>query len=69
MPRPTLEEHVAVCDERYKNIESRLTNLEHKVDEIHKEIDGFKNFIIKLAMKSGGGIIVALAATVWAIKF
>ena len=65
----TLRDHEDVCSIRYENIERRLTSIEQNIDEIHKEIDGFKTFIVKLAVKSFGGLILAISAAVFVIKF
>ena len=65
----TLKDHEELCALRYENIERRLTSIEGNINEIHKEIDGFKTFIVKLAVKSFGGLIVAISAAVFVIKF
>jgi len=65
----TLKDHELLCSMRYENIERRLTSIEQNIDEIHKEIDGFKTFIVKLALKSFLGLIVAISAAVFVIKF
>ena len=65
----TLKDHEEVCSIRYSAIEARLTNLETKIDKIHDEIDGFKAYFLKLSVKIAGSVILALCATVWAIKF
>jgi hypothetical protein len=64
----TLKDHEDVCNYRYSVIEKRLADLETKIDEIHREIDGFKTFIVKLAFKSFLGLIVAISAAVFVIK-
>jgi hypothetical protein len=64
----TLKEHEILCTERYKNVEARLDSVESKIDEIHHTIDGFKDFLLKLAVKSFGGLIVAIAGAVFVIK-
>ena len=65
----TLRDHEEVCALRYENIERRLTSIEQNIDEIHREIDGFKTFIVKLAFKSFLGLILAISAAVFVIKF
>ena len=65
----TLKDHEELCSMRYENIERRLTSIERNINEIHREIDGFKTFIVKLALKSFGGLIVAISAAVFVIKF
>lgn len=64
----TLKEHIATCDERYKNIEKRLTSVESKIDEIHSTIDSFRDFLLKLAVKSFLGLVVTIAGAVFVIK-
>jgi hypothetical protein len=64
----TLKEHEILCTERYKNVEARLDSVESKIDEIHATIDGFKDFLLKLAVKSFLGLIVAIAGAVFVIK-
>jgi hypothetical protein len=64
----TLKEHEILCTERYKNVEARLNNLESKIDEIHDVIDGFKDFFLKLAVKSAAGIFCLVCGAVFVIK-
>ena len=65
----TLKDHEEVCSMRYAAIEKRLDNLDAKIDGIHKEIDGFKTFLIKLAIKSALGIFTLVCGAVFVIKF
>ena len=64
----TLEDHEELCSIRYENIERRLTAIEANIDEIHKEIDGFKNFILALAVKSAMGVFAIVCGAVFVIK-
>jgi hypothetical protein len=64
----TLKDHEEVCRERMRNIESNLDSIDAKIDEIHKEIDGFKTFLLKLAFKSGLGLFVMVCGAVFVIK-
>jgi len=64
----TLKEHEILCEQRYKSVEARLTNLETKIDEIHSTIDGFRDFLLKLAVKTFLGLIVTIAGAVFVIK-
>jgi hypothetical protein len=64
----TLKEHEILCEQRYKRVEERLGHLETKIDEIHTNIDGFKDFLLKLAIKTGLGLIVSIAGAVFVIK-
>jgi hypothetical protein len=51
-----------------RNIESKFDSIDAKIDEIRKEIDGFKTFLLKLAFKSFMGLILAISAAVFVIK-
>jgi hypothetical protein len=64
----TLKDHEEVCSMRYAAIEKRLDSLDAKIDEIHKEIDGFKTFFVKLAFKTGLGIFTLVCGAVFVIK-
>ncbi len=64
----TLKDHEELCALRYENIERRLTSIEQNIAELHREIDGFKTFIVKLAFKSFGGLVLAISAAVFVIK-
>ena len=64
----TLKDHEEVCQERMRNIESKFDSIDAKIDEIRREIDGFKTFLIKLALKSFVGLIVAICAAVFVIR-
>jgi hypothetical protein len=65
----TLKDHEEVCSMRYAAIEKRLDSLDAKIDGIHKEIDGFKTFLIQLAIKSALGIFTLVCGAVFVIKF
>ena len=65
----TLKDHEELCALRYENIERRLTSIEENIAELHREIDGFKTFIVKLAFKSFLGLVLAISAAVFVIKF
>jgi hypothetical protein len=64
----TLKEHEKLCEIRYAAVEKRLESVESKIDEIHKMIDGFKDFLLKLAIKSALGIFVVVCGAVFVIK-
>jgi len=64
----TLKDHEEVCQERMRNIETKFDAIDAKIDEIRKEIDGFKTFLLKLAFKSFMGLILAISAAVFVIK-
>ena len=64
----TLREHERLCEQRYASIEKRLDSVENKIDEIHDTIDTFKDFFLKLAVKSALGIFTLVCAAVFVIK-
>ena len=64
----TLKEHEKLCEIRYASVEKRLDSLETKIDEIHDIIDGFKDFFLKLAVKTGLGILTLVCGAVFVIK-
>ena len=65
----TLKEHEKLCEIRYEAVEKRLAHLEAKIDEIHAGIDAFKDFFLKLAVKSALGIFTLVCGAVFVIKF
>jgi hypothetical protein len=65
----TLKEHEKLCEIRYAAVEKRLDNLEAKIDGIHNEIDGFKDFFLKLSVKLAVGVFTSICAAVFVIKF
>jgi len=64
----TIKDHEELCSIRYENIERRLALIEKNIDQIHKEIDGFKNFILGLVIKSALGIFATVCGAVFVIK-
>jgi hypothetical protein len=62
-----LEAHVAICAQRYKQLDLRLTMLEVKMDAINKDIvDGQKSLKTTI-INSAGGIIIALIGIIGTI--
>jgi len=62
-----LEAHVAICAQRYKQLDLRLTMLEVKMDAINKDIlDGQKSLKTTI-INSAGGIIIALIGVIGTI--
>jgi hypothetical protein len=64
----TLKEHERLCEIRYAAVEKRLESVETKIDEIHKIIDGFKDFLLGLAVKSALAVLVVVCGAVFVIK-
>ena len=38
LEKENLEAHVDLCEQRYKNLETRMVNIESKVEHIHRDI-------------------------------
>lgn len=55
-----LELHVRLCAERYKELDSRLTSLAGKVDQLGVEIRNNRLEIVKVLIGTGGTILVAM---------
>lgn len=59
-----LEAHVAICAQRYKQLDLRLTTLEVKMDAVQREIiDGQKSLKTTI-ISSAGTIVVALIGVI-----
>lgn len=60
LERENLEAHVDLCAERYTQLELRLSNLENKVETVHKDVlDGQKS-LSKVIIGTTGTIIAGL---------
>lgn len=60
LERENLEAHVDLCAERYTQLELRLTNLENKVETVHRDVlDGQKS-LSKVIVGTTGTIIAGL---------
>lgn len=60
LERENLEAHVDLCAERYTQLELRLTNLETKVETVHRDVlDGQKS-LSKVIVGTTGTIIAGL---------
>lgn len=64
LERESLEAHVDLCALRYKQLDDRLTGLEEKVENIHKDIlDGQKS-LSKVIIGTAGTIIAGVVSVV-----
>jgi chaperonin cofactor prefoldin len=64
----TLKEHISQCELRYQQINHRLDTLEQKMDKVQETIENFRSTIIDYAVKGAVGLVLLLAATVFAIQ-
>jgi hypothetical protein len=64
LEKESLEAHVELCALRYKQLDTRLTNLEEKVGTIHKDIlDGQKS-LTKVIVGTAGTVIAGVLSVV-----
>jgi hypothetical protein len=67
LEKESLEAHVDLCALRYGQLDTRLTNLEEKVETIHKDIlDGQKS-LNKVIIGTAGTVIAGVVSIVVAI--
>ena len=67
LERESLEAHVDLCALRYAQLDTRLTNLEEKVETIHRDIlDGQKS-LSKVIITTAGTIIAGVISIVIAV--
>jgi hypothetical protein len=64
LEKTSLEAHVDLCALRYEQLDSRLTNLEEKVEEIHKDITAGNQSMSKVIITSTATIIAGLLSTI-----
>ena len=59
-----LEEHVEICAVRYQQLDSRLTNLEEKVQDIHEDIVEGQKSLTKVIIGTAGTVIAGVLSVV-----
>ena len=64
LEKQNLEAHVDLCEQRYKNLESRLSNIEEKVESIHVDIQSGNKSMVKVFIGATGTIIAVLLSTI-----
>ena len=64
LEKQSLEAHVDLCALRYEQLDSRLTNLETKVDTIHKDITDGQKSMTKVLIGAAGTIVAGLLSTI-----
>lgn len=67
LERTSLEAHVDLCSLRYAQLDTRLTNLEKKVDDIHDDIVEGQKSLTKVIIGTAGTIIAGVLSIVVAI--
>lgn len=60
----SLEGHVELCQQRYEQLDLRLTNIEKKVESVHNDILQGNKAMIKVFIGAAATIIVGFLSTV-----
>ena len=64
LEKESLEAHVDLCALRYRNLDERLTNVEQKIDEVHKDIKSGNQSMTKVLIGAAGTIVAGLLSTI-----
>ena len=64
LEKQSLEAHVDLCALRYKNLDTRLLNVESKIDNIHKDITEGQKSMTKVLIGTAGTVVAGLLSTV-----
>jgi len=64
LERENLEAHVDLCQQRYENLEGRLTKIEKKVEHIHADITSGNKAMMKVMIGAAGTIVAGLLSTI-----
>ena len=62
--KESLEAHVDLCEQRYNNLELRLSKIETKVEHIHADITNNNKSMTKVLIGATGTIIAGLLSTI-----
>jgi tetrahydromethanopterin S-methyltransferase subunit G len=64
LEKSNLEAHVDLCQQRYEQLESRLTKIEQKVEDIHSDITAGQQSMTKVLIGATGTIVAGLLSTI-----
>jgi tetrahydromethanopterin S-methyltransferase subunit G len=64
LEKESLEAHVDLCALRYQQLDSRLTKIEEKVEDIHDDITNGNKSMVKVLIGATGTIIAGLLSTI-----
>ena len=64
LERENLEAHVDLCEQRYNNLELRLSKIETKVEHIHADITNGNKSMVKAIIGATGTIVAGLLSTI-----
>jgi len=69
LEKQSLEAHVDLCALRYAQLDGRLTNLEEKVEQVHKDIVDGQKSLTKVIIGTAGTVIAGVISIILAIVF
>ncbi len=64
LEKESLEAHVDLCAMRYLQLDTRLTNLESKVDSIHNDIVEGQKSMTKVIIGTAGTVIAGVLSII-----
>jgi predicted nucleic acid-binding Zn-ribbon protein len=64
LERENLEAHVDLCAERYRQLETRLGNIENKVGELASTIQASQTSMTKIMLGTAGTIVAGVLSTI-----
>ena len=64
LEKENLEAHVDLCEQRYKNLETRMVKIESKVEHIHRDITAGQKSTTKVIIGAAGTIVAGLLSTI-----
>ena len=64
LEKENLEAHVDLCQQRYKQLESRLDKIEKKVESIHSDMNDGQKSMTKVLIGTAGTIVAGLLSTI-----
>jgi|TARA_B110000261_G_C12990066_1_gene319925 tetrahydromethanopterin S-methyltransferase subunit G len=64
LEKKNLEAHVDLCQQRYEQLDGRLTKIEEKVEHIHHDITHGNKAMIKVLFGATATIVTGLLSTI-----
>ena len=64
LEKENLEAHVDLCQQRYENLDNRLTSIESKVASIHTDIVEGQKSMTKVLIGTAGTVVAGLLSTI-----
>jgi len=64
LEKASLEAHVDLCQQRYEQMEKRLSAVETKLDHVHNDIVHGNKSMMKVLIGSAGTVVAGLLSTI-----